>query len=100
MSVARFKKSLGMGLRLSVVVCSVGTTSQSPTSTKENIMALTMQKRAKIARSKRIAYVASCSFTGWKKGSPFLDANWDRAAEQFIETGDESLKNKFPGPRR
>lgn len=66
---------------------------------------LDVEKQEKAARKARIEYVNSCAFGGPRPSglppvSPFLDYNWDTAARKYIETGDESLKSQFPGPRK
>lgn len=68
-------------------------------------MPLSKKKQEKAALKKRIEYVNSCAFGGGRPSgllpaSPFLDYNWDTAARKYIETGDESLKSQFPGPRQ
>lgn len=62
-------------------------------------MALSQKKKDKIeaarVHAERKAYVDSC--TG--SFGIFLETNWDAAAREYLRTGDESLKAKFPGPR-
>jgi hypothetical protein len=58
-------------------------------------MALSAKKQARVDRKRRMAYVLSVSITGvlWR---PFGEANWDRAAQNYIETGNENFKKEFP----
>lgn len=61
-------------------------------------MPLSKKKQELLARNERIKYVESCSYRG-SAFIPFGEANWDAAAAKYIETGDESLKARFPRPR-
>jgi hypothetical protein len=61
-------------------------------------MPLSKKKQEQLARRARMDYVKSCSYGG-HISTPFGDANWDSAAAKYIETGDESLKDRFPRPR-
>ena len=55
--------------------------------------------RAAADRAAREQYVLEAAFTR-STVTPFLDTNWDAAARQYIDTGNESLKNDFPRPRQ
>ena len=55
--------------------------------------------RANKERAAREQYVLSAAVTR-STVTPFLDTNWDAAARKYIETGDESLKEQFPKPRK
>lgn len=62
-------------------------------------MTLSKAKLAKIQKAKREEYVYDRSITG-NTHNPFLDANWNEAARKYIETGEESLRLKFPNEIR
>jgi hypothetical protein len=56
---------------------------------------LSKKKQEKADRAKRVAFVMRCAITK-SEHDPFGDSNWDAAARQYIETGDEKYKSGFP----